>query len=258
MYTQCSECLTVYKLVAETVAKSSGLLRCGDCNATFDALKTLTEQLPPEPFTQLPVHASEATPPQLDIPALRPLSQPHIVFKPDQNLKPTYAPTFIKFPSRNQPSLGWPWKLGVSFLLLSLGGQLLYAERGWWQNAAELRPWLDQVCTKLHCRLPLRKDAAQLELLSRDIRPHPSVEHALIISATLHNAAAFAQAFPKVEVTLSDLDENRVAMRRFQAREYVADPKTLTQGIAPGATTALVFEVEDPSKDAVAFEFKFF
>ena len=59
MYTQCPECLTVYKLVAETVAKSSGLLRCGDCNATFDALKTLTEQLPTEAFTQLPVHARD-------------------------------------------------------------------------------------------------------------------------------------------------------------------------------------------------------
>ena len=109
----------------------------------------------------------------------------------------------------------------------------------------------------MKCRLPPRHDAGALELLSRDIRPHPSVPGALIISASVRNDADFAQAFPVVEITLSDLDETRIAMRRFQPREYVSDARTIAQGLAPGATTALVFEVADPGKNAVAFEFKF-
>ncbi len=80
---------------------------------------------------------------------------------------------------------------------------------------------------------------------------------ALIISATVRNDAEVAEAFPVVEITLSDLDETRIAMRRFQPREYVSDPRNIAAGLAPGATTALVFEVADPGKNAVAFEFKF-
>ena len=76
-------------------------------------------------------------------------------------------------------------------------------------------------------------------------------------SASVRNDAEFAQAFPIVEITLSDLDETRIAMRRFRPRDYVSDARTLAEGLAPGATTALVFEVADPGRNAVAFEFKF-
>jgi hypothetical protein len=120
-----------------------------------------------------------------------------------------------------------------------------------------VRAWLEPACERLRCTLPPRHDASALELISRDIRPHPSVPGALIISATVRNDADFAQAFPVVEITLSDLDETRIAMRRFQPRDYVNDARTIAGGLAPGASTALVFEVADPGRNAVAIEFKF-
>jgi hypothetical protein len=120
-----------------------------------------------------------------------------------------------------------------------------------------VRAWVDPLCMHVGCRLPPRHDSGALELLSRDIRPHPSVPGALIISASVRNDADFAQSFPIVEITLSDLDETRIAMRRFRPRDYVSDARTIADGLAPGATTALVFEVADPGKNAVAFEFKF-
>jgi hypothetical protein len=46
-------------------------------------------------------------------------------------------------------------------------------------------------------------------------------------------------------------------MRRFQPRDYLSDTRVIEQGLAAGASTALVFEVRDPGKNAVAFEFKF-
>ena len=148
--------------------------------------------------------------------------------------------------------------MGAFVLLLSLGAQIGYAERSAILDDATARPLLERVCESVGCRLPLRHDPSALELLSREIRPHPSVPNALIISATLRNAAKFPQAFPAVEITLSDLDENRIAMRRFSAQEYLGDTRAIASGLAPGATAALVFEVADPGKNAVAFEFKFF
>jgi hypothetical protein len=105
--------------------------------------------------------------------------------------------------------------------------------------------------------VPLRRNDELLQLASRDIRPHPSVPGALIISATLQNAGDFAQPYPIVEITLSDLDEQRIAMRRFRPEEYISDPRALVDGLAPDAKAPLVFEVADPGKNAVAFEFRF-
>jgi len=260
MYTQCPECLTIYKISATTLAQAHGGVRCGHCAASFDALKTLVDSLPDESPRRLASHRDDAELPQLSVPALRPTqsAQPSLLFDPDERSRhrlPT--PAFARSRQRAPTTRNWPWSLGVVLLTLCLLAQTAYAERGILLNDAFVRPWLDRICDGLHCNLPLRHDPAKLELLSRDIRPHPSVANALIISATLRNDAKFAQAFPDVEITLSDLDENRVAMRRFRPREYLPNSQSLAAGLAPGATVALVFEVADPGKNAVAFEFKF-
>jgi predicted Zn finger-like uncharacterized protein len=273
MYTQCPECLTIYKLGASELAGSHGSVRCGHCAAVFDALRTLTDQLPPEPITQLDEILSEAAPHQLSVPALRPVSstQQGTLFDPDERAgaRPTRTraasaplrstlPAFARSRHLAPIRRNWPWTIGALVLLLSLGAQIGYAERGAILDDSTARPLLERVCESIGCRLPLRHDPSTLQLLSREIRPHPSVPSALIISATLRNAAKFAQAFPAVEITLSDLDENRIAMRRFAPQEYLGDTRAITGGLAPGATAALVFEVADPGKNAVAFEFKFF
>ena len=74
MYSQCPECLTIYKLGAAELSQGHGSVRCGHCAAVFDALRTLTEQLPPEPVNQLEEIPGGGTLPQLSVPALRPIS----------------------------------------------------------------------------------------------------------------------------------------------------------------------------------------
>ncbi len=271
MYSQCPECLTIYKLGAAELSQGHGSVRCGHCAAVFDALRTLTEQLPPEPVNQLDEIAVGGTLPQLTVPALRPTStkQQGTLFDPDDRMgraeklarhvpPRAQTPAFARIRHVAPITRNWPWTLGACLLLLSLVAQISYAERTVLLDDSRSRPLLDRACASLGCRLPLRHDPATLQLLSRDIRPHPSVPNALIISATLRNDAGFAQAFPAVEITLSDLDENRIAMRRFAPQEYLGDSRAVSNGLAAGGTAALVFEVADPGKNAVAFEFKFF
>ena len=261
MYTQCPECLTIYKIGAPMLAQSHGSVRCGHCNAVFDALRSLADQLPSEQVQRLDVNAGGGSPPQLAVPALRPvLGQQTLLFDPDERparARRSSTPAFARARRVRQATRNWPWTLGATGLLLALLAQIGYAERTSLLDDARVRLVLDRICDQFGCHLPLRHEPAKLELLSRDIRPHPSVPHALIISATLRNDAEFAQAFPGVEISLSDLDENRIAMRRFLPQEYLGDAHSIASGLAPGATAALVFEVADPGKNAVAFEFRF-
>ena len=72
MYTQCPDCLTVYKVGPDPVAEGRGRLRCGHCGTVFDALATLTEALPAEYFELLPARAAAGVPPVLQVPAMHP------------------------------------------------------------------------------------------------------------------------------------------------------------------------------------------
>lgn len=263
MYTQCPECMTIFKLGGAELAAAHGSVRCSHCNAIFDALPSLSEQLPPEPIGKLPRHNAQTTPPQLELPVFRPnrgdqgslFADPQD--RPRAHDKPASVPQFTRRQRNTSRAGNGRWLAGCFVLLLLLGGEIAWAKRSLWLDDSGMRPVLEDVCASLHCQLPLRRDDSLLQLASRDIRPHPSVAGALIISATLQNVADFAQPFPTVEITLSNLDEQRIAMRRFRPDEYVSDARSLARGLAPQAKAALVFEVADPGKDAVAFEFSF-
>ncbi len=263
MYTQCPECLTVYRIGAAEIAAARGSVRCAHCNALFDALPTLSEALPAEPIDRLARHDEQSTAPQLGLSVFRPSpgGQGALFFDPDKRQRSAArapaTPQFTRARRRHKPRRNAPWIIGSLLLVLVLGAQIGWIERASWMHDARVRPWLDAACGHIGCVLPLRRDSELLQLTSRDIRPHPSVAGALIISATLHNAADFAQPFPPVQVTLSDLDEKPIAMRRFQPADYVSDDETTRKGLAPGANASIVFEVADPGRNSVAFEFSF-
>ena len=47
MYTNCPECGTVFRISTTELRVAEGYVRCGHCGATFNALATLADQLPP-------------------------------------------------------------------------------------------------------------------------------------------------------------------------------------------------------------------
>jgi predicted Zn finger-like uncharacterized protein len=255
MYTQCPECLTIYRIPVDALTRAHGRARCGVCRAEFDALATLVDQLPPEPVGALDRNVPGPLP-ILDVPAMRPKAGQHDLFAPEDDEAVAPAPTFVH-PPAPKPRSGRVLRVANLLLFCALLAQAAFASRAWWMNEPRLRPWLDAACLRFDCRLPPRLDLSQIALVSRDVRPHPSQPGALIISATMLNRASFAQPYPIVEITLSDLDEKRIAMRRVAPQDYLVDARALARGLAPNATATIDLEVMDPGRNAVAFEFKF-
>ncbi len=105
------------------------------------------------------------------------------------------------------------------------------------------------------CALPARRDLRRIEVLNRDVRPHPQTEQALLVSLTLVNRAAFAQPFPTLEMSFSDTDGRLVALRRFAPAEY---RPTEAASMTPGEPVPLRLELRDPGARGVSFRFRFF
>ncbi len=283
MYTQCPECLSVFSLDAATLAKAHGHVVCGHCEAGFDSLATLTEQLAAEPFVELPVNEPALEPPCLDLVVYRPRPDPPAVIEDDvlAVAKPAaedfsqlvFAPRFAREARARQPLRShkhghrrrphasserrWLWVLACITLLLLLAVQLAWAQRDPLIRNPAIGRWLRGSCAVLGCNVPLVAAPQQLHLLASNVQAHPSVAGALMISASVRNDAAFAQPYPVLTITLSNAQGQRVAMRRLQPREYLDDSTIRQRGLAPGGSAVLLLEVEDPGDKAVAFEFSF-
>ena len=283
MYTQCPECLSVFSLDAHTLAQAHGHVICGHCGASFDSIATLTAQLPPEPFRELAVNEPALEPPCIDLVVYRPRPDPVAVVNPEPSTavaaaavvaedfsQLAFSPRFARAtssrrsgrsrerqPRQHAGERRWPWAIVCAVLALLLTGQLAWAERGVLISDATVGGWLRSTCAVLGCQLPLIAAPAQLRLLASNVQAHPSVPGALMISASVRNDAAFTQPYPVLTITLSDAQGQRLAMRRLRPREYLDDRSILRRGLAPGATTVLLLEVEDPGDKAVAFEFEF-
>jgi predicted Zn finger-like uncharacterized protein len=264
MYTQCPECLSVFSVDARTLAQAHGFVMCGHCGAGFDCISTLADQLPPEPFTELPSHEPGVEPPKVELVVYRPQPIAPDIAVEEEPLPPArdefadlvVTPRFARNQHVKRPRR-WSWIAACTLLLLGLAAQLAWALRDSLITDATIGPLLQQACATLQCQLPAVRDTSKLRLLARDVQSHPTVPGALLISATLRNDASFTQPWPVVVIRLSDGNGKAIAMRRLNPYEYLDDTDALRRGLAPGASTALVFEVEDPGHQAVAFDLGF-
>lgn len=171
---------------------------------------------------------------------------------------PTAAsPEFVR-PSERPPrarGAWWPWLL-VPALTLSLLLQIAVADRARLAGDPAWRPRIVTLCDWLRCTVPAWREPGALKVTSREVRPHPSAPGVLLVTATFRNDAAFAQAWPQLQLSLANLDGDSLGLRRFTPREYLGSEPATAQ-IGPGQSASITLEIVDPGKRAVAFNFEF-
>ena len=291
MYCQCPHCLTVYRLLAQELAAGRGQAHCGSCGQDFDALATITSELPPEPIQRLYLVEREPKLPTLSQAVLRPKQWQPSLFNPagdasaksaaseiasadtsaaassDNSTPPANGSTAAPAPaheflrshrrrSRQRPV--WPGWLAVGVLSVVLLAQVAWAERARLLGIDTYRQWAHSACTWLGCTIT-DQDSSQrpsLVMVSRDIRKHPNVDDALLINALISNRSGHNQPWPMLELRLSDLDEQALAMRRFLPRDYLSNPARIGAGMPADTTLPVELEVIDPGTEAVSFEFR--
>ncbi|VAW74104.1 hypothetical protein MNBD_GAMMA15-1763 [hydrothermal vent metagenome] len=159
-------------------------------------------------------------------------------------------------PAPVEARTSWGAIAAALLLTLLLNGQYIWSERYNMSAIPALRPYLETACATLGCDLPLRHEVEKLEVQEREIRNHPHVNDALLVSATFKNTADFSQRYPIFEVAFSDVSGTPVAVRRFMPEDYLdgVDP---SRGMEPGQQTRVMLEIVDPGIRAMSFQFDF-
>jgi hypothetical protein len=134
-----------------------------------------------------------------------------------------------------QPVRRHIWKSVLLALLLSLTlvAQATYFFRV--EIAARLpglKPWLTQYCSLLSCTIDLPQDIQLLVIESSELESDPKLGNIVTLHVLLHNRAAYAQAYPSLELTLTNLQDNAVARRIFKPSDYLKSDAERNQGVA--------------------------
>jgi predicted Zn finger-like uncharacterized protein len=118
-------------------------------------------------------------------------------------------------------------------LLFSLIGQGTYLFRNqlaaWLPNA---KPFLITACQLLDCQvtLPSQIDAVSIE--SSELQALAPQKNTFALTILLRNYSSTAQAWPNIELTLSDANEKPLVRRVFTPRDYLPAKQDIAKGFA--------------------------
>lgn len=261
MYAQCPACLTTFMVTPAQLAAHGGVVRCGICSAIFHAEQRRLD-IPPgaEPAAapqQEPVTSGKNK--RKRSAKIRRMSDRRRRERPKAGAPSddTGIPTVTELKALVKPRFPWRaafWGLGNLLLLLLLAGQFLFFYHDDLAKKAAWRPAMAEFCRYAGCRLRPPQNITLFDLLQTTIAPHPKYENALRIRTTLVNRAAFPQAYPWMEVSLTNNAGNVIARRTFTPAQYLETPPKgmLTSNVV--ATTLL--DVTNPDGKAVGYEIR--
>jgi predicted Zn finger-like uncharacterized protein len=232
--TQCPECATRFRVSEEQLASHDGMVRCGRCNEVFHAIEHLRENKA-DPQLSLPIEqlqeietavqsaveipVSQEQPASLDyILATEPATLADQILQQDKEV--VRPPEDIAEPVRKPRT--WLWAVGSLLLLLVFLAQVLYLLRV--ELAAQLpsvKSVLTGYCDLLKCSIPLPQKAELMSIESSDMEADPIQSNIVTLSASLRNRASYIQAYPNLELSLTDLQDKAVVRRILIPAEYL-------------------------------------
>ena len=237
--TQCPACGTRFKASQAQLEAYHGMVRCGHCHAAFDAIenRVSSESSPQldlpivvEDFSQQPEMSASSE--MIDLTAALPVSNPGAL--PDRpaaadNAAVIWSPSpWVKEPRRD-----WLWAVAGALLLTLLLAQTVYLFRV--ELAARLpgiKPLLVAACTRMRCEVSLPRNIDLMSIESSNLEMDPAQPGIITLSVTLRNAASYAQAYPNLELTLTDFNDSPVGRRLLRPAEYLKEPGDEKNGLA--------------------------
>lgn len=235
--THCPACQTEFFVTDEQLNKHNGKVRCGQCLHVFDAKAEFVE--PGES-----AEAIEDTPPAVPneenvatAPVAESSAKAEDEFIGDYQLSnfDDLADKSKLKSSRKRKPRPFLWSFISLILLIAAIAQSIYFMRSeiaiYYPN---FKPYLVKACIPLHCTVELPKKIEFIVIDDSDIQEDAEYKGLMRLSSTLINQASFNQAYPKLELTLTDVEDKPKLRRIFTPKEYLPEHTDISRGLAPG------------------------
>ncbi|MEX3962382.1 zinc-ribbon and DUF3426 domain-containing protein [Paraburkholderia sp. EG286B] len=162
-------------------------------------------------------------------------------------------------PARPRGSRGLVWRiLGTLIAILLLA--LLVVQLAWWQRETVMVYWPDsqslyqQACEQLGCRVLPPRDIDGLLVEPSDLRQVDNEPHHLELKVPLRNRFNVALAYPAIELSLLDRQNNIVVRRVLWPQDYVTPGTSIEAGLPARTTQTMIVRLD--TGDVVASNFR--
>lgn len=240
--TRCPYCTTRFKVTETQMEAHSGMVRCGYCRQTFDARPSFEAEEPnpqlelPMPLLEPPVLDEPVSPPPPTLPVLQPMTLAERVEIIDDEDHGEGA-------DMQKPT--WPWTAAAVCALMLLIAQAAYFYRvDVAAHHPSLKPALESYCSLLNCEITLPRYADLISIESSELEAVPDIEARIVLHALLRNRAEYAQAYPHLELTLTDSMDKALARRIFKPTEYLPPTERPEAGIRPNRELAIALSLD--------------
>ncbi|QXI29148.1 DUF3426 domain-containing protein [Pseudomonas vanderleydeniana] len=156
-----------------------------------------------------------------------------------------------------------PWGKRLLWLLLvllasaALLGQYVAYHFDELARQDQYRPWFQQLCPQLGCKVPSKVDIDRIKSSNLVVRSHPDFNGALVVDAIIYNRASFSQPFPLLELRFADLNGHLIASRRFKPGEYLGGDLGEQSEMPPQTPIHIALDILDPGAKAVNYSLSF-
>ena len=282
LITTCTHCLARFRVTPQQLNEKQGQVRCGRCRKVFSGFEALerfpdddtgtrllaardaqigeaagtlpdfdeAEPVPmPPPLPETLRAAASAQPAMVEPPAPRP-SRPLPTPKPRPMLE-------LEPPPRKRVSRAW-W-FGVALMIVLLGVEGAYGFRAMLaQRYPVLRPWLEAACARAGCNVPWPREEALLKLEDSELNEVPGRPSEIALGARIRNLAAFAQEYPHIELTLTDVSGQPAVRRVLRPADYLGRAVNPGEALPAGADLAIQLRLETTQVRATGYELLLF
>lgn len=144
---------------------------------------------------------------------------------------------------------------GIAVLILALAMQVVLANRDALAENPTWRPWISRLCLLASCQLEAWRQPEAFVPVHQAVAADPDQADVLVVQLGFRNDAQWPQPWPQIEIRLTDVAGQAIAMRRFRPREYLnADQDG---DIKPGQTVSVEIALQETSGKAAGFAFDF-
>ena len=242
--TRCPHCATHFKITEEQRNAHDGMVRCGKCQTVFNAVENL--YVPPSQL-DLPLVLDDIA----DVTAIHPAYNPYAAADSPVSISPEAAArlandfshipdVYLSRTKASTPRRSWLWALGSILVVILLLLQTAYFLRV--EIAARLpgiKPAMISICAQLDCTIPLPQKIDLLSIESSELEADPVQANIITLHALLRSRAPYALAYPNIELTLTDTQDNALARRNFSPADYLPAGEDENRGFPANRETSI-------------------
>jgi predicted Zn finger-like uncharacterized protein len=252
--TSCPECKTQFLLNTEHLKAHRGKVQCGHCEHVFNAKNRLTEisdDIHSAEEYQASLEATEHTVGEfkdylntLDVEEIEITDDPKYIgeFHPEpldfnyatSELKPATIEDFAaipKLPRRKNKLNIWLSLFSLLLIIVAVLQTIYFMRTQIASEYPQFKPLLIQACQSIKCEIALPKDLNALVIDDSDMQEDGNYQEVINFSSSLINNANYAQAYPNIELTLTNIDDQPVLRRLIKPSEYLPNKPNLNVGL---------------------------